>query len=355
MAKQVKIKDIAKMAGVSAGTVDRILHNRGNVSPASRSAVEKVLNQVGYRYNIHTSAVSLKKTYHIVVSIPTPESGEYWGSILHGIDHAINEYSDISIRCSYCVYNQFDIYSCRTAYAKILDTKPDAVIIGPTFTNETLELCGSLDEAKVPYVFVDAVIEGASPVATFTTDQHACGFLLGKLLDSITPEGTDMAILRTQRVGNQSANNSVLRKKGFEDYFSSFAPQVRIHESYFSMTNPDENEESILRFIDEHPEVKGIGVLNSRGFIAADVLYKHRKKSVKMVTFDMTSNNIRCIRNRSIDSLLCQRPEMQGFLSVRALIRYLLYNIREADVHHYMPIDIIMLENIDYYRDYTGM
>ena len=41
MAKQVKIKDIAKMAGVSAGTVDRILHNRGKVSKASREAVEK--------------------------------------------------------------------------------------------------------------------------------------------------------------------------------------------------------------------------------------------------------------------------------------------------------------------------
>ena len=66
MAKQVKIKDIAKMAGVSSGTVDRILHNRGNVSAASREAVEKALQETGYRYNIHTSAVSLKKTYKIV-------------------------------------------------------------------------------------------------------------------------------------------------------------------------------------------------------------------------------------------------------------------------------------------------
>ena len=40
MARQAKIKDIARMAGVSAGTVDRILHNRGNVSESSRKAVE---------------------------------------------------------------------------------------------------------------------------------------------------------------------------------------------------------------------------------------------------------------------------------------------------------------------------
>lgn len=47
MAKQIKIKDIARMAGVSAGTVDRILHNRGNVSASSRAAVEKVLAEIG--------------------------------------------------------------------------------------------------------------------------------------------------------------------------------------------------------------------------------------------------------------------------------------------------------------------
>ena len=70
MAKQVKIKDIAKMAGVSAGTVDRILHNRGNVSQASREAVERVLSEVGYRYNIHTSAISLRREYRIYEDSP---------------------------------------------------------------------------------------------------------------------------------------------------------------------------------------------------------------------------------------------------------------------------------------------
>ena len=43
MARQVKIKDIAQMAGVSVGTVDRVLHNRGNVSAKSLKAVEEVI------------------------------------------------------------------------------------------------------------------------------------------------------------------------------------------------------------------------------------------------------------------------------------------------------------------------
>jgi transcriptional regulator, LacI family len=38
-----RIKDIAIMSGVSTGTVDRIIHNRGKVSEEARVKVEEVL------------------------------------------------------------------------------------------------------------------------------------------------------------------------------------------------------------------------------------------------------------------------------------------------------------------------
>ncbi len=53
MAQKIRIKDIARLAGVSAGTVDRVLHNRGNVSTEARRAIEAVFREVDYRPNIH--------------------------------------------------------------------------------------------------------------------------------------------------------------------------------------------------------------------------------------------------------------------------------------------------------------
>ncbi len=357
MAKQVKIKDIAKMAGVSAGTVDRILHNRGNVSKTSREAVERVLKEVDYKYNIHASAVSLRKEYKIIVSIPISGIGEYWGSIQNGIDHAISEYSDISINCIYSFYNQFDIYSCRTAFDGIVDTAPDAVIIGPTFIEETRGLCSRLDEKGIPYVFVDAVIDGTNPIATFTTDQYACGLLLARLLHAVASEDAEFALFRNRRVGNQSASNSVARKQGFLDYFARFGLQDRIHETYFSVMSPDENDRNVLDFMNAHPKIEEIAALNSRGYIVADILSREWNRPVKMVTFDVTTNNVRCLRDGSINALLCQRPEMQGFLAVRAAISRLLYNMDNpaAQKHVLMPIDILMKENIDYYQTFLDL
>lgn len=41
MAKKYRIKDIAELAGVSTGTVDRVIHNRGEVSADSRKKLKK--------------------------------------------------------------------------------------------------------------------------------------------------------------------------------------------------------------------------------------------------------------------------------------------------------------------------
>ena len=49
MAEKIRIKDIAERAGVSVGTVDRVLHNRPNVSKPAREKVEKALKEMNYQ------------------------------------------------------------------------------------------------------------------------------------------------------------------------------------------------------------------------------------------------------------------------------------------------------------------
>lgn len=62
---KIRIKDIARLANVSTGTVDRVLHNRGEVSAKSREKVEKVLKEINYQPNIYASALASKKKIHI--------------------------------------------------------------------------------------------------------------------------------------------------------------------------------------------------------------------------------------------------------------------------------------------------
>ena len=198
MSKQATITEIARRAGVSIGTVDRVLHNRSGVSDKSRKKIQAILDEVGYKINLHTSAVALKKEFHIIISIPHAEPGEYWDTLLSGTKQAMEEYSDIQIACEILSYDQFDPSSCREAFSRIPEMHPDAVIIGPTFDTETHELCNSLEKTGIPYIFVDTTFPDTHPLAAFTADQPAGGSLVGRLLDRITPEGKAIALIRSR-------------------------------------------------------------------------------------------------------------------------------------------------------------
>lgn len=78
--ENIRIIDIAKLAEVSPGTVDRVLHNRGKVSPEKRAKVEKVLKEINYEPNMVARVLASKKVYRFAVLAPTfsPEGIGSW-------------------------------------------------------------------------------------------------------------------------------------------------------------------------------------------------------------------------------------------------------------------------------------
>ena len=84
MAEKIRIKDIAERAGVSVGTVDRVLHDRPNVSKPARDKVEKALKEMNYQPNVYASALAYNKSYTFYLLIPKHESEAYWEEIEEG-------------------------------------------------------------------------------------------------------------------------------------------------------------------------------------------------------------------------------------------------------------------------------
>ena len=71
---KIRIKDIARLSGVSVGTVDRVLHDRPNVSKEAREKVEKALKEMDYHPNMYASALAYNKKYTFYCIIPKHES-----------------------------------------------------------------------------------------------------------------------------------------------------------------------------------------------------------------------------------------------------------------------------------------
>ena len=94
MAEKIRIKDIAERAGVSVGTVDRVLHKRPNVSEAALKRVEKVLKEMNYQPNVYASALAYNKSYTFYCLIPKHSSEAYWEEIEIGAMKAVEARSE---------------------------------------------------------------------------------------------------------------------------------------------------------------------------------------------------------------------------------------------------------------------
>lgn len=345
--KQVTIKEIAVMSGVSAGTVDRVLHARGKVSEENKAKVEAVLKKVNFKFNIHTSAVSLKRKLRITACIPTSGPGDYWSRIHSGFEMALAEFSDIYIDFQYITFNQFDKESCHRMFEALLQTRSDGVIIGPIFEEETVSLCKRLELSSVPYVFVDGNIEGTKPVASFSVNQELAGRLAARLLHSISCQDTEYVLFHATGGQEEVAHNFSERSRGFLRYFEERNLSDKVFTQAMALDSTVVSAKEICEFFKFHPSVKAAAMLNQRGSFIAEALSAAGKQDVKLVSFDITSNNVKCLENGSIDVLLDQSPVQQGFLAVRSLLHHLIYkdNAPELPDSH-LNINIVLKENL---------
>ena len=114
----------------------------------------------------------------------------------------------------------------------------------------------------------------------------------------------------------------------------------------------EKNKEIIDNFILEHPEVNMGIIFNSKGYLIGNYLTNNQNaKDFRLVGYDAIETNIHYLKSGRITHLIAQRPEVQGLNCIKALFRHLVLK-EKNELINYMPIDILMKENIQYYNNY---
>ena len=349
MAKKHRIKDIALIAGVSAGTVDRVLHNRGDVSFDSRMKVEKALAKISYIPCTTIPTISENaKQIRILIIMPQHTPGDYWELIEKGIENAIRDFTNIKLKIKYLYYDQFDLYSCRQNFSKALTLKADAVVIGPSFYDETVLFANQLFINNIPYVFVDTPVNNTKPLAFFGPHSFQTGVVQAKLLTMSLKPGKDIAFFQARRIGDESSIPSLTRSYGFMSYIKEYFPEISVFSAQYDNADKKMSWELIDQFFQEHTNIGGAVVFNTRAYIISDYLKAHNMNHIKLIGYGVDKRSIVDLKEGYISFLISERPEYQGYKAIKTVLEYLLYN-KECTVENYTPIDILVKETVDFY------
>lgn len=350
MASKIRIKDIAERAGVSVGTVDRVLHKRPNVSPPARLKVEKALEEMNYQPNMYASALAYNKEYVFYLLLPQHESEAYWQEIEEGAKKCEEIRRDFHIEVVFEYYQRFNEESFSQAYHKILQVSPDGIIIVPSTLEITKELTDTLHAQNIPFILLDSYMPDLKPLSFYGQDSFSSGYFAAKMLMLIAHHEKEIMLMKQTKNGKAISKQQSNREIGFRHYMEEHYPHIAVHDLDLPLEGDKEEYSMLLEhFFQEHPKIHQCITLGSKAHLVADFLLRNKRTDTQIMGYDMVSKNAEFLRQGTISFLIAQHAYQQGYSCVDTMFKAIVLKKKVQPVN-YMPIELLCKENINFYR-----
>ena len=350
MAEKITIKDIAAFAGVSAGTVDRVLHNRPNVSAKAREKVEKALKEQNYQPNVYASALAYNRSYHFSLVLPKHEQVAYWEEIEQGVRREVETRKDFNISVDMFYYRRFEDSSFVEQTEQCLANNPDGVVLVPVDLELTRQFTDQLHARHIPFVLLDSYMPDLKPLSFFGQDSFCSGYFAARMLMLIASHDKEIALMKITKNGRVVSKQQDNREVGLRHYMKDHFPAVKIITIELPFDGTRQQYDSLLEaFFKDHPDIHHCITLGSKAHVMGDFLLRTNRRETQIMGYDMVKKNAECLRQGSISFLIAQHAYQQGYSSMDALFKAIVLKKKIQPVN-YMPIELLTRENVDFYR-----
>ena len=271
----VGIREIAKLAGVSAATVSRVINGSTGVDAEKRRRVEEVIAQTNYVPN-ETARSLFRKSSRIVGLIIPSIRNPYFTEMASVIDEAVKEQG---LRLFVCNVGS-DIAQQRSALQMLTAMNVDGVIVATTES----ELQEDLTQCTMPVVVLDSLFETSAVNAYVYCDYYQGGRMA---IEHLMERGCKNVVCVR---GPKTVFSANARYQGYLDVCSEQGIQQRVVECDYDFGAGLAMTEQLL---ETWPEVDGILACND---IVGISIYKilHRKNidvpgQIQLIGFDDVS------------------------------------------------------------------
>lgn len=344
----VTIKNIAEAANVSIGTVDRVLHNRGEFSVKTEEKVRKVIKKLNYKPNVIARSLVSKKEIKFGVFLPKNMQDEsYWKLPVNGIKTAERELGIYKVKIIYFYYDKYSETSFKKVFYKMLEKieELEGLLIAPVISELASKLINKIPK-NIPFVFIDSCVQNSNFLSFIGQNTLKSGALSAKLMSLSVKAPASIAVIRL--ISNDYHINN--RIKGFLSYFKDFKDFKNHKNNKIVIYEPEEGKDLnniVKKIVKENKDLKGIFVPS---VFVGKITNLTKKKSFKIIGYDLTSKNEALVKSGAIDFLINQRPELQGYIGIITLFKKVVLK-EEVKKEIMIPIDILTKENIEEYKD----
>ncbi len=346
----VTISDVARAAGVTNGTVDRVLHERGEVSAKTREKVLRVIGELGYQPNVYASMLARNRSHTIALILPKFRSGEFWELTHNGVEASRDYAGRFSVNIVEKLYDQYDVESFITACRQAISEGCSGVIIAPMFLDETRRVAAVMDEAGVPLVVLNTSVSDTNTyLAYYGQPIYESGLFGADTLMSGARKADKVYLVRIERDTRGLSDPSMGRRRGFLDYIARHYPDAVVENVVINPNDPAQVRKVLDSSFSDIEDGANIITLNSRIYLVADYLKEKGLKGLNVVGYDVLESNLEALREGYVRYLIGQHPDRDAQNAVAALTDFLVLGKKPVKRDNFSSLDLLSKYNCRFY------
>lgn len=334
------LKEIADLAGVSRGTVDRVLNHRGSVNPKTAEKIMNIAQALDYQPNRAGTALAAQKKKYKIGVIVFGRSNLFFDEVMRGVRAKSDELKSYGIT-TIIRRVDFEVQAQLDAIDELVADGMSGLVLAPYNDQAICDKINVLSEAHIPVVTINTDIDGSRRMTYVGSDYFHGGCIAAGLFALSTTGDTPLGII----TGSSSVLCHTERIRGLESTLSKTYPRIRVNDI---LENHDDEIESYTvtrQLLSDHPET-GALFFTAAGIYGGCKAVTESGLHPRIITFDEVPTTLDLIKKGTILATISQQPYNQGYRSLDIIFEYLTSGILPENELQYVDHSIIIRENL---------
>lgn len=317
----ITINQIAEICGVSRGTVDRALNNKGNVRPAVSEHIKQVAAEHRYQPNLAGRALARAHSPINIGVVMHSASTPFIQLLIHYINVYAEEIAIQGFKVHIRAVELFDYKEMINQIDLLVsEQKIQGLILMPLALKDLSTKVNELsDVLKIPVITMNADLPKSHRLCYVGQDNVASGRAAAGLMCMLLQKENPKILPITDNFSGHLAYNERL---------FGFTQEMLFHQTNAFMLptasysdDPAHTVEFVENIIKEHPDLDGI-YMSSNGHVnIGNVIHKLNLQSkIKLIVHDEIAENLQLARLGVNDFVLGQEVRTQASLPLKLLV-----------------------------------
>ncbi|MDO4333326.1 MAG: LacI family DNA-binding transcriptional regulator [Eubacteriales bacterium] len=335
------MKEIADLAGVSRGTVDRVLNNRGCVNPATAALVRDIARQLDYKPNRAGIALAAQRKNLKLGVLLFDTGNRFFEDVWNGVFEKSEELAGYN--CTVLARKVgFSAPEQADTIAELESGGINGLVLSPFNDALIAEQINRLADKGIPVITTNTDIYHSRRIAFVGSDFYRCGQTAAGLMRLMTNGNTNVGII----TGSSQVLCHTDRIKGFCDNISANYPHIRVVETIENSDDEFESYDKTLDLLTRHPELNALYFTAGGVYGGCRAVLSSGRKDIRIIAYDTIPTTRELVEQDVICATICQQPSIQGSRPLQLLFDYLMTGEKPEKEFYYTAVDIRIKENL---------